>query len=287
MKLVSVIVVTYNSSATVIEALDSICNQTYRRVELIVTDDCSNDDTLIVIERWLDTHKNRFESARLLRSNENTGVTKNCNRGINNSNGEYIQVLAGDDLLLPNAIEEKVAFAEQNAKKWFITKIDVFGQDETRRQNTLLYYENCYDIVSKGYKEQVEKVLYYNFIPAPAGSFYDRRLLQESKGYDERYPMMEDYPFLFHYLMAGNDIIMLDKVLIKYRMEDHSLTSSICSPLWKDSRNFFFNERMPELIKRKRYGYVISQTCKYSYQAVKRNLLKLFLFINRTKKYSF
>ena len=55
--LVSVIVVTYNSSKYIIETLDSIKNQTYSNLEIIITDDSSNDMTMSRINNWLDRNK--------------------------------------------------------------------------------------------------------------------------------------------------------------------------------------------------------------------------------------
>ena len=54
------VVVTYNSSATVLETLDSIKNQTYKNIELIITDDFSKDDTVALCQSWVDTNKERF-----------------------------------------------------------------------------------------------------------------------------------------------------------------------------------------------------------------------------------
>ena len=66
--LVSVNVVTYNSSKTVLETLESIKSQTYERLELIVTDDHSKDDTVQVCQKWIAENQNRFVRAKLVTS---------------------------------------------------------------------------------------------------------------------------------------------------------------------------------------------------------------------------
>ena len=53
MKLVSVVVLAYRSADTIIETLESIKKQTYPKIELIVTDDCSPDNTVEVVENWI------------------------------------------------------------------------------------------------------------------------------------------------------------------------------------------------------------------------------------------
>ena len=64
--LVSVIVITYNSSKFVLETLESIYNQTYSNIELIISDDCSSDETINICQNWLYKNKNRFKNIELI-----------------------------------------------------------------------------------------------------------------------------------------------------------------------------------------------------------------------------
>ena len=129
--LVTVSVITYNSSDTIIETLDSIYSQSYPRIELIVSDDCSTDDTIDICKRWLLIYGDRFESFRLLQSEKNTGVTANCNRAISGVQGEYLKLLAGDDLLVPEALVEYVNYIQNNNEAVFVfSRVEVFGDNE-------------------------------------------------------------------------------------------------------------------------------------------------------------
>lgn len=64
--LVSVSIITYNSSSTILETLDSIYSQSYQNIELIVSDDCSTDNTVEICKKWIDEHKDRFVRVELL-----------------------------------------------------------------------------------------------------------------------------------------------------------------------------------------------------------------------------
>ena len=97
--LVSIVVVTYNSSEFVLETLESAKIQTYKNIELIVTDDCSKDNTLEIVKDWVDKNKDSFIHTLVLEATVNTGISGNCNRGCNASKGEYIKTIAGDDTL--------------------------------------------------------------------------------------------------------------------------------------------------------------------------------------------
>jgi glycosyltransferase involved in cell wall biosynthesis len=102
--LVSIIVITYNSSRFVLETLESAKNQTYQNIELIVTDDNSSDDTVYVCRKWIDENKTRFVRAELITAISNTGIPANINRGLKRVNGTWIKCIAGDDLLAKDCL---------------------------------------------------------------------------------------------------------------------------------------------------------------------------------------
>ena len=90
--LVSIIVVTYNSSKYVLETLESVRKQTYQNIELIITDDCSLDDTLEICNEWVEGNKKRFVRTNIVTVEKNTGIPSNCNRGIKKSTGKWIKL---------------------------------------------------------------------------------------------------------------------------------------------------------------------------------------------------
>lgn len=107
------VVVTYNQEDLVVETLDSIYEQTYSPLELIISDDCSKDNTVSVVENWVSLHRDRFAEVEINTSPVNTGVSANGNRGLSATHGKYFQIIAGDDLMFPEAIEEKVKFVKE------------------------------------------------------------------------------------------------------------------------------------------------------------------------------
>ncbi len=109
--LVSVICLSYNHEAYVVEALDSVINQTYSNIELLIADDCSSDHSVGVIQDWLQHHPNVYFSA----NEKNLGNTKTFNQLAKIAKGEFIIDLAADDVLLPNCIEQQVK-TFQNSK---------------------------------------------------------------------------------------------------------------------------------------------------------------------------
>ncbi len=123
--LVSVVIITYNSSEFIMECLDSIAVQTYDNIELIISDDCSTDNTIALCKTWLSKYQGRFVNTELLEITENTGITKNINRGCKLAKGEWIKPLAGDDLLLPICIEKNIGHCE--GKKILFSQAEMFS----------------------------------------------------------------------------------------------------------------------------------------------------------------
>lgn len=64
--LVSVVVITYNSEKYILETLESIKTQSYKNLELIISDDCSKDDTVMICRDWLDKEGERFIRTKLI-----------------------------------------------------------------------------------------------------------------------------------------------------------------------------------------------------------------------------
>jgi glycosyltransferase involved in cell wall biosynthesis len=102
--LVSVICLSYNHQDYVVEALNSVINQTYPNIELLIADDCSGDTSVSVIQNWLKNHSNIY----FLANEKNLGNTKTFNQLAQKATGEYIIDLAADDVLLPNCVEKQI-----------------------------------------------------------------------------------------------------------------------------------------------------------------------------------
>jgi glycosyltransferase involved in cell wall biosynthesis len=103
--LVSAIIPTYNRADTICQAVDSVLQQTYPRVEVLVVDDGSTDDTLSRLERYGD----RIQV--IAQANAGPGAARN--RGIELSHGEVLAFLDSDDLWFPTKIERQVALLEK------------------------------------------------------------------------------------------------------------------------------------------------------------------------------
>ncbi|NNE04390.1 MAG: glycosyltransferase family 2 protein [Xanthomonadales bacterium] len=105
----SVIVPLFNHAEYIGNGLQSIADDPYPRIELIIIDDGSCDNSFDVASQWLDQHAKRFERTSI-RQQENAGIPATFNRLVKQSTGEFIFPLASDDMVAPGGINGLVSW---------------------------------------------------------------------------------------------------------------------------------------------------------------------------------
>lgn len=244
MKLVSVVVQVYNSADTICRTLESIKAQTYKNIELIISDDKSRDNSLEIAKAWLKENADIFTSTKLIAAEKNTGIPGNNNRALKKALGEYVEFLAADDYMNPDAVTDYVAFCEKNPKTIPISRVKLFSEEDCEFMPVQRYCDACYEFAQLDSKEQYRKLLLKNHVVAPAASFYPMQLMKELGGFDEAYHCFEDYPMNLKIMRHGYQFGLLDKELIGYRISSKSITGSDLTPVKKDEAKLFFREKM-------------------------------------------
>ena len=267
--LVSVVVITYNSSRTVLDTLDSIANQTYQNIELIVSDDCSKDDTIQVVKTWMEKHSSRFRRMELLTVEKNTGLVKNCNRGRNAAKGAWIKGIAGDDMLMPDAIMEYMNYVLANPQcQMCVAGVVVFSTENIPTEQLSLGYNQYLIKADISLEKQQRQIVKKMIFPGPT-YFYSKDLYKSVGGYDEKYILSEEWAFCYKVLNKGNRINVIHKPLVKYRLT----SSSVCrdpkarygNPIWVlDNRSFFLDVRLKEMLKRGMFLSAFMQSLDYT-----------------------
>lgn len=250
--LVSVVVVTYNSSQTVIETLDSIKRQSYPAIELIISDDYSSDETVTICDRWLDKNANRFWGAHLIRAGNNTGVCGNLNRGIHAVQGKWVKALAADDLLCDDAIEKYVRFCE--GFKCDICVSDAFLIDEDGNsidsESKSSIWPTFLDSIGQDLKSQMKQVQLDKLCPGPP-MFFSKKAWDAFGGYDEKYRFADEWAMQYGMVMNGYAIFPIKEKLIYYRCSPHSLCHNSLDNRSNTSQLLFARKKViPFLLKK-------------------------------------
>jgi len=196
---VSVIIPTYNRAFFLCEAVESVLNQTFRDFELIVVDDGSTDPTPFVLRRW----KGKVRWVR----QENSGVSRARNVGIQCSRGRYICFLDSDDLWLRGKLEAQVDFLDANPH-YPVCYTDEIWIRRGRRVNP--------GRVHAKYSGWIFDRCLPLCIISPSSVMMRREVLDVVGGFDEDLPVCEDYD-LWLRIASRYPIFFLDIPLIVKR----------------------------------------------------------------------
>ena len=224
--LVSVVVVTYNSSKYILETLDSIKSQTYNNLELIITDDCSSDNTVQLCEDWLNFNSSRFIRVKVISSSNNTGITPNRNRGCFEAKGEWIKQIDGDDRLKPFCIEDYISYVVLNPTKNIVfSPLEPFGEGDLNKWKRLLKsnFKYAFSLSDKQFKILLCKLCLF---PAPS-AFIKKTFFEEVGGYDESIVFLEDWPFWVRTAFHGANFAYIATPEVEYRISSASLSQGV------------------------------------------------------------
>jgi glycosyltransferase involved in cell wall biosynthesis len=203
--LISVALCTYNGEKYIKEQLDSIINQTYKNLEIIVVDDCSTDDTWAIVSAYAQKDK-RIKS---FKNDVNLGFNKNFEKAISLTTGDYIALSDQDDIWLPDKISQLAA----GIKNYWLVFSNSSYIGDTGRKKLLRRFHlplNYRGILLRNYVTGHTSLFRREFLsfalPLPDDGYYDWWL-----GFVASY---------------HHKICFLDKVLTLYRVHETSVIQS-------------------------------------------------------------
>jgi len=178
--LVTIIVRTKNRPGLLQEALQSICEQTYPKIEIIVVNDEGNDVSEVV-EDFLPL----VSAIQLIQLSLCSGRSGAANEGLKNVSGEWAGFLDDDDLLEATHIEQLVRFALQNDAKVIYSGTKVLQVNQDGTNNEINEYNVPYSS---------ERLLFQNFIPIHSALF-NREMIDNGACFDTSFDFFEDWDF--------------------------------------------------------------------------------------------
>lgn len=107
--LVSIIMPSYNTGRFIRETIESVLAQSYSAWELIIVDDCSNDNTDDVVNQYLTDERIRY-----IKNDTNSGAAMSRNRALREAKGKWIAFLDSDDLWEPDKLQKQISFMRDN-----------------------------------------------------------------------------------------------------------------------------------------------------------------------------
>ena len=238
--LVSIVLPIYNGEKYMRQSIESVINQTYKNLELIIIDDCSSDNTPAIAQEYAEKD-NRI---RYYRNETNLKLPRGLNRGFSLSKGEYLSWTSDDNLYLPTAIERMVSAIETEKADFVFATCDVINEND-----------EIVEII-KAPKDFKDAIIGGDFVGACF--LYTRNVYETVGDYDVNKFLVEDYDYWLRIFYRFN-VFNIEDVLYKYRWHDGALTStekkdrinSMCEKvLWDNIVNY-----TPLSLKMKYYFY--------------------------------
>ena len=205
--MISIIIPCYNAEKTIERCLESVINQTYKNIDIIVINDGSVDRTDSIIKRYTTDKRIKYYN----RSNHGIGKTRNF--GIEKANGKYITFLDSDDYLPNDAIDNLYKLAQKN-------KLDLVVSDYYV-DNKNIKSEKIKSFSITNVKNNHDLILDVNL--APWNKLYKKELIENIK-FEENLKY-EDAPFVIESIIKAKRIGKLDKETYYYVVNPNSETT--------------------------------------------------------------
>lgn len=243
--LASVLIPSYNSP-DLTKTIQSVLEQDYARIEIILIDDCSVTFSSKDIEDYINKNKaSNIVNCIISRNDSNLGTVKTMNRAFKYAKGEYIFSLAGDDCFYDRQVISDWVNEFEKSKAQLITAkranydfnmLQANGTSPTKLQIHQLKKLDSYALF--------EKIAVENFVLGCCTA-RKREVLEEFGYLDESYRMIDDHPFVLKYLREGKSIHFFDRCVIKYRGGGVSSLENCNLKYIEESDMIFSKEVMP------------------------------------------
>ena len=207
--LVSIIMASYNSANLISDSIQSVISQTYKNWELIISDDYSNDNTIEIIKKFMDTD-NRIH---LIESQKNSGAAVTRNRAIKAANGRYIAFLDSDDLWTVDKLQNQIEFMKKNNVALSYGYYDV--TDESGR-----YIKTIQNIPDSITYDGLLK----NQVIGCLTAAYDREIC--GTVFMPIIRKRQDFGLWLRILKQGHTALCVKNIVGSYRLREHSVSSN-------------------------------------------------------------
>ncbi len=211
---VSVIIPAYNAAKYLAETIDSVINQSFEDIEILIIDDGSTDNTLEIANYY-----QKYDHRVRVISQSNQGVSATRNRGVREARGELIAFMDADD-------------------QWLLEKINVHVEHFSRRSDLGLSFARVEFMTSDGeatgvlsnsrlFELELQHFYYENLVITPSNAVFRRAVFDEIGGFNQHLSGTEDAEIFLRTLFKGWKAEGIDAVLVRYRTVQGGVSSNL------------------------------------------------------------
>ena len=213
--LVSIVVPVYNKAKYLPETIQSIANQDYNNIELIIVNDGSKDNSLEVARNEIKKYPNYNMTVY---TKENLGVAHTRNYGFFRAKGDYLMNFDGDDILCPQYISKCIEQLERTKSDVCFTNLELFGNETS-------------SWIPSEYNKEIIK--FENTIPA--GALFRNILFAFTKGQKVALGFGEDWEFWVNMSRFNIKVTRVNELLYRYRVIDDGIMGTFIKDSYNDT----------------------------------------------------
>lgn len=224
---VSVIMPAYNAERFLEEAVRSVMNQSFREWELLILDDCAQDATYTLAEK-LAAEDDRIV---LLRNEQNMGVAKTRNRGLDLCKGQYVALIDSDDVWHPDKLAAQLSLAERTGADMIYCSYGIMDEQGKKKCDDFIVPEQT------NFEDSLVKS-----VISCSTALLSRKIVEQYRFREEYYH--EDLVLWLEILRDGYQARGVTEVLAQYRIQDSARSSDkiYCAiqrwPIYRDFLGF-------------------------------------------------
>ncbi len=207
---VTVIIPVYNAEKYIRKSLNSILNQTLKNIEILVIEDCSTDNSLIIIQELQQSD----DRVKIIKNSTNKGIVYGLNAGLDLASSDYIARMDADDIAYPERFEKQLHYLRQHTDTILVgTNMELIDD----RENHISFRE---------YPQHHAEIIAALFDRSPFGHptvMFKKSAVIEIGGYREEFKTCEDYDLWLRLRNKGK-FANLQETLLKYRVHNDQIT---------------------------------------------------------------
>lgn len=217
--LLSFIIVSYKNYQYIFECIDSVIMQDYPNIEIIISNDGSDDFNEIELNTYIDTNKSNNIKRVVINNNEtNLGTTKNVNKALTFVTGEYIMILAADDALFDKYVFSNFAkYFEENENSLVVTSQCGMYDIDLKHLKTNAVQPNQIEMIKNYSPQELYNELSVACLIPAGGCCYRKEIYERYGYYDEHIFLIEDWSFFLRIVRMGVKVGWLDIIAMKHR----------------------------------------------------------------------
>ena len=224
---ITIVIPVYNTSKYLSKCLDSVINQSYSNIEIVLVNDGSKDNSGDIC----DLYSSKDKRIKVIHK-ENGGVSSARNSGIDNARGKYVTFIDSDDLVHPDYIKTLVNNLDDSLS---VCHIEYF-------KNDVSFTNNEKEEIIELNKDEFIELCRMSLLNTPCCKLFNLDILKKNKVYfDNKLSLGEDLLFNLEYLNYINKITVTSKKLYYYRKDDNNTLSSSYNPKMLEIQSLLFN----------------------------------------------